>query len=569
MAEKAQINLTAMDFVSIRENLKTFLKAQDEFTDYNYEGSGLTVLLDLLAYNSQHTAYLANMLANESEIDSAILRSNIVSRAKLLGYTPKSKTAARAVLSVSITDPGNQATSLLMPRGTKFLVKSSNQQFNFLTLDEYNLNLDSEGVFRNDSIEVFEGNLKAYSFDVTSNERRYVLPSKKLDTNTLRVVVYENQNSTSYSVYEKATELSKINSASQAFWVYETDNGLYEIKFGDGVFGKQPPVNGIVYCEYLETNGKDANDFSQFSLVGTFAGYENADIVVSVVNTSSGGAEVEASSSIKINAPRFFQSQNRAITKEDFAAITTDLYPYAKSVAVWGGEELNPPKYGSVYISIIPQSITKLTSTNKRDLERKIKKRSVAGISPIITDPKFINLNMTVYATIRKNATNGLSNFSKQIKDLVETYFDNTFGIFDSDFYYSNLLTEIKNYSKAIVGVRVEYDISLVNSLTETDFNFENALVPGTIRTNKARLTGGVIFDTITDKDGVLYHGNTAIGTVSYTTGKVYIDTSKIQESSNGSLEVFALPIQEDIVCGFATALVLNKERLSVELRSV
>src|SRR5690606_14988017 len=192
MTERALINLTAMEFSEIKENLKAFLRKQDEFTDYNFEGSGLSVILDLLAYNAQHTAYLANMLANEAEIDSAILRANVVSRAKLLGYTPKSTTASRAVLSITINDPGNQSTSLLMPRGTRFIAKSASQQFTFTTLDDYNLYLDESGVFRNDEVEVFEGTIKAYSFDVISNERRYIIPSKKIDTNTLRVAVYDN-----------------------------------------------------------------------------------------------------------------------------------------------------------------------------------------------------------------------------------------------------------------------------------------------------------------------------------------------------------------------------------------
>ena len=571
MADKALINLTSMEFSEIKENLKAFLRKQDEFTDYNFEGSGLSIILDLLAYNSQHTAYLANMLANEAEIDSAILRANVVSRAKLLGYTPKSTTAARAVLSISVDDPGNKSTSLLMPRGTRFVAKSANQQFVFVTLEDYNLHLDNLGIFRNDEVEVFEGTIKAFSFDVTSKERRYILPSKKIDTSTLRVAVYENSSSNNYEVFERALGVNKIGSDSKVFWVYETDGGYYELKFGDGVFGKQPTLNGIVYTEYLDSNGSAANDLSQFSLIGTFEGYENADIKVRTVNVSAGGSEPEATSSIKINAPRFFQSQNRAITKEDFAAVTNDIYPYAKSVAVWGGDELNPRQFGKVFISIIPKSLTKLTSTNKRDLERKIKARSVAGITPVITDPKYINLNMTVYVSIRKNSTSGLNNFSKQIKDLIETYFDNTFGIFDSDFYYSNLLTEIKNYSRAIVGARAEYSLSLVNGLTQSDFAFENEIVPGQIRSNKVRLTGTTAFYSIEDtkSDGTLYAGTVAVGKADYKNGKISINTSIIQETTTGALEIFVTPLNDDIRAGFATAILLNKERLSVELRSV
>jgi hypothetical protein len=570
MSEKALINLTAMDFSEIKENLKAFLRNQSEFSDYNFEGSGLNVLIDLLAYNSQNNAYLANMIANESEIDSAILRSNVVSRAKLLGYTPKSNTAARAVLSVIISDPGNTTTSLLMPRGTRYVVRAGAQQFTFVTLQDYNLPLNEDGVYRNDEIEVFEGIIKSFSFDAIE-DRRFVIPSKKLDTSTLKVVVFDSYAYNANEIYEQAFGVSKIGPTSAVFWIYETDNGNYEIKFGDNVFGKTPILNSIVYTEYLETNGSSANDFSQFSLVGVFEGYENADVTIESINSSSGGSEPELTSSIKLNATRFFQSQNRAITKEDFAAITNDIYPYAKSVAVWGGEEVSPPKYGQVFISIIPNSITKLTSTNKRDLERKIRDRSVVGIQPKIVDPKFIKINLSTFVDVRRNSSSGLNNFSKEIRDLIVSYFDNGFGIFNNDFYYSNLLTIIKNYSRSIVGVRAEYTISLTASLLDTDYYFENAIVKGSLKSNKVRVAGDSVFYTIedTNSDGILYAGLTAIGTVNYDTGSIYVNTSIIQETSTGALELFVEPLEDDIFAGFATAIALDTTRLAVELRSV
>jgi hypothetical protein len=494
----------------------------------------------------------------------------VVSRAKLLGYTPKSNTAARAVLSVIISDPGNTTTSLLMPRGTRYVVRAGAQQFTFVTLQDYNLPLNEDGVYRNDEIEVFEGIIKSFSFDAIE-DRRFVIPSKKLDTSTLKVVVFDSYAYNANEIYEQAFGVSKIGPTSAVFWIYETDNGNYEIKFGDNVFGKTPILNSIVYTEYLETNGSSANDFSQFSLVGVFEGYENADVTIESINSSSGGSEPELTSSIKLNATRFFQSQNRAITKEDFAAITNDIYPYAKSVAVWGGEEVSPPKYGQVFISIIPNSITKLTSTNKRDLERKIRDRSVVGIQPKIVDPKFIKINLSTFVDVRRNSSSGLNNFSKEIRDLIVSYFDNGFGIFNNDFYYSNLLTIIKNYSRSIVGVRAEYTISLTASLLDTDYYFENAIVKGSLKSNKVRVAGDSVFYTIedTNSDGILYAGLTAIGTVNYDTGSIYVNTSIIQETSTGALELFVEPLEDDIFAGFATAIALDTTRLAVELRSV
>ena len=564
----AQVNLTSMEFSEIKESLKEFLKQQDEFKDYNFEGSGLNAILDLLAYNSQNNAYLANMLANESEIDTAIIRANVVSRAKLLGYTPKSATAARAVLSISINDPSKHVASLVLPRGARFTVKSDRQQYTFVTLQEHVLQGDGNGLYKNDAVEVFEGILKGYSFTVDSDERRYIIPSTKIDTSTIRMAVYDNQTANQYTVYEKASGLANIKADTPAYWVYETDGRNYEVKFGDGVFGKRPPLNGIVYVEYLETNGPDANDFSRFSLVGSFDGYENADVRISVVANSAGGADPEATSTIKLNAPRYFQSQNRAVTKDDYAAVTHDIYPYAKSVAVWGGEEATPPQFGKVFVSIIPRSLTKLTEANRRDIERKLKARSVIGITPVVIDPKFVGLNLNVTAVIRRNSVNGLGNFTAQIKEVVKRHFDEGFGIFDRDFYYSNLVSDIKGHSRAIVSVRADYTLSMAQPITGTlAYEFENAINKGSIKSSLVRLTGSTEYQSLTDREGKLFLGKTEVGTVDYKTGKLVVNTASIRETSAEKLEVFVTPTIDDVYTGFATALVLNKDRLSVELK--
>lgn len=564
----AQVNLTSMEFSEIKESLKEFLKQQDEFKDYNFEGSGLNAILDLLAYNSQNNAYLANMLANEAEIDTAIIRANVVSRAKLLGYTPKSATASRAVLSLSINDPSKHVASLVLPRGARFTVKSDRQQYTFVTLQEHVLQGDGNGLYKNDAVEVFEGILKGYSFTVDSDERRYIIPSTKIDTSTIRMAVYDNQTANQYTVYEKASGLANIKADTPAYWVYETDGGNYEVKFGDVVFGKRPPLNGIVYVEYLETNGPDANDFSRFSLVGSFDGYENADVRISVVANSAGGADPEATSTIKLNAPRYFQSQNRAVTKEDYAAVTHDIYPYAKSVAVWGGDEATPPQFGKVFVSIIPRSLTKLTEANRRDIERKLKARSVIGITPVVIDPKFVGLNLNITAVIRRNSVNGLGNFTAQIKEVVKRHFDEGFGIFDRDFYYSNLVSDIKGHSRAIVSVRADYTLSMAQPITGTlTYEFENAINRGSIKSSLVRLTGSTEYQSLTDREGKLYIGTTEVGTVDYKTGKLVVNTSSIRETSAEKLEVFVTPAIDDVYTGFATALVLNKDRLSVELK--
>jgi hypothetical protein len=566
--EKALVNLTSMEFGEIKESLKAFMKTQTEFSDYNFEGSGLNVLLDLLAYDSQNKAYLANMLANESEIDSAILRSNIVSRAKLLGYSPRSSTASRAVLSIKVVDSSIASASLLLPRGTKFIVRSGALQFIFITLQEYNLLPNALGEYTHSEVEVFEGSLKTFSWDVVQ-DKRYILPSKKIDTSTLKVAVFESLNSNQHEVFEKSSGLAKIDNNSPAYWLFETDNANHEVKFGDGIFGKLTTLGGVVYTEYLETSGPLANDLSKFSLMGVFSGYENADIAIETINVSSGGADIEASSSIKLNAPRFFQSQNRAVTKRDYESVTKDIYPYAKSVAVWGGEETTPPQYGKVFISIIPVSVTKLTSTNKRDIERKLRERSVTGVTPVILDPKFIKMNLSVYVDVFRNKSSGINNFNSEISTLITEYFSSSFGSFNNDFYYSNLLTLIKNYSRGIAGARADFSLSLVGGISQTEYIFENSIRSGSVRTTTVRLTGQTSFASIEDFSGVLKCQNVVVGSIDYSSGKITLVENLIQETSSGSLEIFVVPSLDDIVAGFNSALILDESRLVVELKVV
>lgn len=564
----SQKNLISMDFDSIKNDLKDFLKKQDYFKDYNFEGSGLNILLDVLAYNSQNNAYLANVLANEAEIDSAILRSNVVSRAKLLGYTPKSKVASKATISIRVEDQTQQSESLLLPRGTRFSVKSDKQQFVFLTLNETNLIKVSQGVYEAKNIEIFEGKLKAYSFDVNHQDRRYVIPSKDIDTSTIRVAVYPNENSNEYEVYQKETSIQKIDQTSKAFWVYETDNGFYELKFGDGVFGKRPELNSVVYCEYLETSGEAANDLTGFTLVGSFRGYENADISIKTENRSYGGSQPESTTSIKLNAPRFFQSQNRAVTKDDYVALAHEVYPYAKSVAVWGGEEMNPPQFGKVLISIIQQSGNNLTETTKRTIERKLKERGVIGIQPKILDPNMIKINMAVKVTIRSGSNNSLGNLSGQIKNITLEHFREGFGAFDADFHYSNLLAEIQNHSRAIVGVRADYQLSITKEdpKNEEVFQFENSIVPGTLKSSSLKFRGD--WKQLRDSNGDVLLDNLKIGNVDYSKGIIRLrDLDKLEVSGN-ALELLVTPENDDILTGPGSAIMLDESRLSVELRT-
>lgn len=560
------VNLISLDFAEIKQSLKDYLRNQSEFTDYNFEGSGLNVLLDVLAYDAQHGAYMANMLANESDLDSAVVRDNVVSRVKILGYTPKSTTAAKAIISVIIDDSVNEATSLLLPRGTKFIAGSGSQTMTFVTLQDYNLFLnENTGLYENTSIEIFEGSIKAVSWQVTEG-MRFVLNSTKIFTDSLKVGVFPNYNTSDGTSYTRADNLERIGPSSNVFWIQETDGSRFELLFGDSVFGSPPAIGNIVYAEYLDANGAEANNLSRFSLAGTFAGYENSQITISTVMPSNGGDSIESTSSIKIHAPRAFAAQGKAVTAEDYVAAVNELFPYAKSVSVWGGEEETPPKYSKVFISIISEDSKLITPSNKRDIINKLKRRNVTGVTPVIVDANYIYMNMNAIINIKRNSIGDLKSFSSSFYTLVAEFFSERFSQFNEDFHYSNLVTKIENYSRAVLSARLDYELSIRKSVTdELRFEFGNEIERGTVRSTHIDSDIGESL-SISDENGILFLGNSVIGVVDYHTGVIVIN--KPVTNATGTIEVFIETVNDDIEIKNKSALVLDTDRLSIELKS-
>jgi hypothetical protein len=565
---RQRVDLTTLDFETIKGNLKNFLRNQDEFTDFDFEGSGMNVLLDVLAYNSQNNAYLANMIANEMEIDSAILRMNVVSRAKLLGYTPRSKTAAKAIISLTVEDPTSTEKSLYLPRGTKFSAGSGSNQFVFRTLKDYNLDLVEEGVFRNNEIEIFEGAFKNHIW-TKAEGTRFIIPSKNIDIDSLKVAVYENQSSYDFEVFTRAFGANKIDGESSVYWVYETDGERYEIKFGDGVFGKSIPNGAGVYIEYLEPSGVEANNITRFSLQGIFAGYENSEVIISTIINSFGAAERESTESIKKNATRFFSSQNRAVTKDDFKSLVSTIYPYAKSVSVWGGEELLPRQYGKVFVSIIPDNYTNLTKEVKREILRKMSEKMVVGIQPQIMDPSYIRINVDLSVDVRRSFVENVSGFSSNIRTIVVDLFEEKDGLFENDFHYSDLISVVKNSSRAIVATRADITMSIQKTITDTLFEFGNSIVPATVTSNKVSFFASTKFDQIKDNGkGELQWDGMKVGTVDYSTGKIEID-EVVTNSRRGGVEIFAEPLDESIYATNQRTLLFYQPRFKITVKAV
>lgn len=554
-------NLTSLDHQSIKADLIAYLKNQDEFKDYNFDGSGLNVLLNLLAYNAQHSAYLASMVANEGEIDSAILRSNVVSRAKLLGYTPKSVTAARANIKISISNTREDKTSLLLPRGTTFTSNYDGKTYSWVCLDDYNLEQDEDGVF-NAEIEIAQGTLVAYSWTISDVDERIVLPLKSIDISTLKVAVFENATSDEHSVYERSNSVVGIDGDSEVYWLQETRGELFELKFGDGTFGKPIKVGNHIYVEALNTLGTSGNYHSDFSLVGTFEGYDNSQITITTQIVGNSGADNEQTSSIKLNAVRFFQSQNRAVTKNDFVAVVGDIYPNSTSIAVWGGEEMTPPEYGKVYVCVVPTHKNALTAGVRKRIADQVKERTVAGIDVEVVNPQFNYLNLKI-TCLCESSISGVGSVSSGLKAAIQDYFQKEFGVFNRNFYESQLLTLINSFSESIISSKVDIEISTSAAYGQTEIKFYNALEKGKVRSGTCAV--GTLFDDgegnirATDSDEVL-------GTIDYNTGKITMQGD--YATADNSVEFFATPQSDDVEAGLLSILLLNDDRLQIILEA-
>lgn len=556
-------NLIALDHQSIKASLKEYLKNQSEFKDYNFDGSGLNVLLNLLAYNAQHSAYLAAMVANESEIDSAILRSNVVSRAKLLGYTPKSITAARATIKISITNSLETKSTLLLPRGTVFTSNYDGKTYPWVTLDDINLEQGTDGVF-SAVLEIVQGSITAYSWTIADVDERLILPLGSLDVSTLKVAVFDNVTSDSHSIYERSNSVVDVGSDSEVYWLQETRGELFELKFGDGVFGKALQVGNYVYVEAVDTLGTAGNYHTDFSLVGTFEGYDNSQITIETQIVGNSGADNETSSSIKLNAVRFFQSQNRAVTKNDFAAVVADIYPNSTSIAVWGGEEMSPPEYGKVYVCIVPTQKNALTEGVRKRIAEQVRERTVAGIDVSVVNPQFVYLNLKATCLVSSSIV-GVASVSSGIKTIIQEYFQKEFGVFNRNFYESQLLTLINSYSDSVVSSKVEIELSTSVDYNATTIQFHNALEKGSVRTDQTLY--GTLYD---DGNGniVATDSEEIFGSVDYNAGKITITSSTQYAVTDSTVEWFATPTEDDVEAGLLSILLLNENRLQVNLES-
>ena len=478
---KGRIEITDLDFDTVKDNFKTFLSQQNSFTDYNFEGSGMSVLMDLLAYNTHYLAFHANMLANEMFIDTALTRSSAVSHAKALGYIPSSSKASNTYVDVTVKGVPTSQKTLVMAAGTIFTTTVDDTAYNFVTIGDNTATSDN-GTFVFSDVRIYEGTRVRYTYTVNSSnlEQQFVIPSSAVDTGTIVVSVQTSSSDVTTEVYTLNTDYATLDSTSLKYFLQEIEGGRFEVYFGDGVTGKKPIDGNIVILDYVVTNGSVADGANAFTPDSTVGGYSN--VTALATSSAAGGGDAESVDSIKFNAPLKYAAQGRAVTPDDYKAIVPSVYTNIKSIQCWGGEDNDPPIYGKVYIAIRPNTGSSLTTTTKNLISTSLKKYNVASVVPEIVDAEILYLVLGVTAKYNSTVT---EKAKSDIKALVETtissFNTNNLQKFDSVFRHSNLLKDIDETDTSILSSTATLKLKRVvtptlNAITKYTVSFNNAV---------------------------------------------------------------------------------------------
>lgn len=574
--------LTNLDYFDIKTALRDYLRANSDFTDYDFEGSALGHIVDLLAYNTYYTAFNANMVANEMFLDSATLRDNVVSMAKQLGYVPRSSVSSAAAVNITLNiNAANPPQSVTFKKGLAFLTSVNDRLYQYNILEDITTPVNSENQVVFSDVKIYEGSLVTNRYPVTKDNINIILSNPGIDISTLRVQVFESSTSSTYEKYILTDNILNVSPQSAVFYVNEIEDENYKLFFGDGIFGKKLIVGQVVEVSYLVCNGSQTNNASSFTfngvLVNSSTGSTSFSSSVESTNTivkSFGGSDIESIDSIKINAPAMYGTQNRAVTSSDYTSIIRRIYPSAADVITYGGEESDPPEYGKVKIAIKPKNISFLSAYSKRIIIDELKKYSVGSITPEIVDSSiiFIELNSKVFYSPNET-TLTLDDIKTKVINNISSYsLSSDTEKFGGKFRYSKFSSVIDNADRSIksnltsIKMRKDFYPSLNNSTyyelcfsNQFDYDPESPSIvttgfvvqkyPSYICYLEDRKGDLVLYrlDTQTNEKIVLKRNQ---GTVNYFKGEIKInDLTIIQGSfSDNKIELRVIPKYNDIV---------------------
>ena len=569
---------TNLDFNDLRTQIKDYLRSNSDFTDFDFEGSNFSILIDVLAYNSYITAYNTNMQANEAFLDSATLRENIVSHARNIGYVPRSKRSSIAKISFSVDTTGFNSRTVTLKAGVVALGSVQNGNYVFSIPSDITINVDDSKLATFDTITIYEGSYLTNTFVVNYSQpnQRFLLPNPNIDTSTIRVSV-KNTTTEQYNLYDN---ILNVKSTSKLFLVQEIEDEKYEILFGDNILGKKPDNGSQVTASYIITNGKLANGCANFTFSGSLVDNNGQTItsgisLITTISSSANGDNIESEDSIKYLAPRVYSSQYRAVTANDYKGLIPYLYPNIESVTAYGGDEINPPEYGKVYISIKPRNGNFLSEITKQDILKNLKQYSIAGIKPEIIDLKYmyIELDSTIYYD--SSFASDPTLLKNQVLSTILNYSNSSdVNNFGGRFKYSKMSNLIDNTSKAITSnitkVKMRRDLQpLFNKNATYELCFGNKLhqkvgnynikssgfkvqgVAETLYLTDSPIdtkSGKIVFFKLVNNLPVIV--NNSAGTVDYTTGDIKLNITNFVSTtlSSNVVQIQAMPESNDVI---------------------
>tara|TARA_Y100000361_G_scaffold18617_1_gene14490 strand:+ start:4823 stop:6733 length:1911 start_codon:yes stop_codon:yes gene_type:complete len=582
-----RMDVSELDFDDIKTNLKTFLRGQTEFTDYDFEGSGMNILLDTLAYNTHYLAFNANMLANEMFIDSAALRSSVVSHAKTLGYETGSVKAPIATVSITLNNVSNSTRTL--SAGTVFNTTVAGESYQFATIADVTQSKSANDIIFND-IKIYEGTFVTQRYTVNSSDadQRFVINDNRCDTSTLSVSVQNSSSDTTTTTYTKATDITQLTDESKVFFLQEVEAGRFEVYFGDGVVSSALSDGNIVLLKYIATNVDQANGADTFTSSGAIDG--ETSVTVTTVDSASGGSQRETIESIKLNAPLDYAAQGRCVTANDYVVFARKLFPQTKSVNVFGGEDgsfdsslgvVDSQEFGKVFISIRSTTGNNLTVTQKDNLVKDLQKFNVASITPVIIDPEVTNIILeTEFQFNSSKTTKDKETLKSEVTTVLTNYNTNTLNDFNKMFRYSELQGQIDDADDAILnsGSKVYLSKTFTPQLLTSqshDLFFNNPFfhphsghsgsLGGVVASTGFKVSGNATDEMFFDDDGkgnirrfylvgtTRNYVDLTAGTIDYVKGTVKIKTinitsvSDIDGVSSSDIRIVIVPDSKDI----------------------
>jgi hypothetical protein len=590
-------NFKNLDYQQIKESLKGHLKTLKEFQDFDFEASGIQQILSLLSYNTAYNAFYLNMVGAEMFLDSAQLRSSVTSRAKTIGYVPKSASCASAKIRLEVDTSAGPLQSnpafVRLNRTDEFQAYLDGKPYTFTPERTYLIEPDANGKYVEDVVLLEGKRLKfQYVVDRTAPvKQRFEIPNKNVDLRTLSVAVKESLSSSVVQVFTPASNINLLNQESLVYFVQENQNELFEVYFGEDVLGVQPQTGNVVILEYVVTNGSAANGIKTFAKVESPTGYSR--VKISVLESARGGSEKESIDSIKLLAPLLYEAQDRAVTKNDYEALIRKDNLNVEFVRVWGGEDMVPPDFGKVYVAIKPKTGTRLSIDEKTSIvNRLLKERNVIAVEVKVVDPDYLFMTTTSNVKFRsKTTTLKSSDIKKAVYDQIVSYKSSVLNGFDADFSHSKLTATIDAVNRSITGnlTKIELKKRLYPAFdvpTRFELKFHNALDKGDSANNESSISssgyiyrgvltyigddgkGGLYLYRIVDNKRVVIQQG--IGTVDYDTGTVIINALDVQDVPSGDfIEIVAKPLSSDIYTPRESILLLEPNDIRVYVDAI